>query len=379
MDVTLGTLLLDREQIDQVRDWLLNGMGILVLTQEQTGCGVSTMISLLLEQLQDKIHTVQVVDAGVGRMSVLGQKKVIVVDPFESAIMDQTTSKKIPDLLANPKLPILIAGFKRRIAISKLDDMVKKCKSAPILRLCMRAITDEAAVGYLASLGCKEPQNTWSQSGHDLRHAVLSLCSSHLKEQLPDGIDGLRTVLEGGEERSYADMVRVIEHDPTIMLDGLFENYIHATSDIHTVSNVMDTIGTAEIFAAQRYTSTCHDMQQEVYGTLAGLGFSGLKLKKPIETFGTFWARENHHHSKKALMRRVRVSGTHADNLPYIRDMLYANPETQAPRLANIYGDKAVWDITRLWSRTARAQKYTSSRHAALIEPSSHPPKRQKK
>jgi len=376
---TLDTLLLDRDQIEQVSEWVLNGSGILVLTQEQTGCGVSTMLSLLLDKLQDRVHAIDVVDAGTSRMSVLGQKKVIVLDPFESIIMDQTVGKKIPDLIANPRIPILIAGFKRRITISKLDDMLKKCKSAPVTRLCMRAITDEAAVKYIESLGCQDPATTWTQSGHDMRHAVLSLRASHLKEQLPDGIEGLRAILEGGEGRSYADMVRIIEHDPTIMLDGLYENYINATADIHAASNVMDTICAAEIFAARRYASTCDDMQPEVYGTLAGLGFSGLRLQKPIATFGTFWARENHRHSKKALVRRVDLSGATPEDLPYIREMLYTDPGAQAPRLADMYGEKALWDITRLWSRSARAEKYTSSRHAALIEPSDHPPKRQKK
>jgi len=374
--VTLNDLLLDREAVEKVRDWLLHGSGVMVLTQEQTGCGVSTMISLLLDQLQDRVHAIDTTDTGTA-MSVLGQKKVIVLDPFEAVLGDQTMSKHLATLLTSPKIPILIAGFKRRITISKLEDMLKRCKST-VTRLTVRGIRDDAAHAYLASLGCKDARGVWERSDRDLRHAVLSLRSSHMKEHLPDGIDGLRAVLEGAGDRTYADMVRVVENDPTIMLDGLFENYIGATPDIHVTSTVMDTICAAEIFAAQKYASTCHDMQPELYGTLAGLGFMNLKLRKPIEKYGTYWARENHRHTKKALCRRIAISGAHAEDLPFIRNMLYADPESQAPKLATLYGEKELWDITRLWTQTARAAQYTSSRHASLIAPD-HPPKRQKK
>jgi hypothetical protein len=375
--MNLDQLLLDGEQIREVREWLLNGSGILVITQEQTGCGVSTMTRLLLESLSDKVHGVDVVDHGASRLSVTGQKKVLILDPFETYLMDQTASKKIPELVTNPKIPTLISGFKRRVTFSKLDDMLKK-SNAPITRLCMRAIPDESAVEYLKSIGCTAPKEAWTDSGRDLRHAVLSLRASHVKEQLPDGIDALRTILEGNCQRSYAEVVRVIEHDPTIMLDGLYENYINASTDIHTLSDAMDTICAAEIFASRRYAGTCTDMQPELYGTLAGLAYSGLRLTKRIETFGTFWARENHRHSKKNTLRKVGFSGAGSEELPFIRNMLYADPETQAPRFAQMYGEKILWDITRLWSQSARAEKYTASRHAAFLQ-SDHSPKHRKK
>ena len=376
--LTLDDLLLDRDQIQQVREWLLHGTGIMVLTQEQTGCGASSMVALLLDELQDRVHAIESVDAGAGRMSVLGQRKVILLDPLETVLGDQTLSKKLPDLIATPRVPILIAGFKRRITVSKLDDLLKKCKSAPVTRLRLRGIPDTIAHAHLAALGCADPKHVWTKSGHDLRHAVLSLRSSHLKEHLPDGTEGLRAVLEGCEGRSYADMVRIVENDPTIMLDGLFENYINAVPDIQAAADVLETLGTAEIFAAQRYAGT-DDIQPEVYGTLAGIGFlnGGMTLNKPIEKFGTYWARENHRHTKKNLARGVSMSGAHPDDLPYIREMLYANPDAQAPRLAALYGEKQVWDMTRLWTQSARAVKYTSSRHASASG-SVRSPKRQK-
>jgi hypothetical protein len=380
---TFDDLLLDRDQIAEVKDWLLHGEGICVLTQEQTGCGVSTMISMLLKTLEDRVHPITCVEHGTNTMSVLGQKKVMVLDPLECVLMDQSVSRKVPALLADPKIPILIAGFKRRISIAKLEDMLKKCKSVPIKRLHIEGIRDEDAHRFLASKGCTNPEHVWKESDHDLRHSLMSIQSASIKERLPDGIDGLRELLEGSSTRTYREMVRVIEHDPTIMLDGLYENYIHGIpssgGDMRICDNVLDAIGLSDIFAANRFTSTCYDMQPEVYGTLAGIGYMGLRLRKKIETFGTMWARENHRHSKQALLRKVSLAGAHKDDLPFIRSMLYQNPETQAPRFAALYGDKALWDITRLWTRSAREMKYTSSRHASLLEGPAHPPAKRRK
>jgi hypothetical protein len=371
---SVDDILINAESIDSIRTWLLHGDGICVISQEQTGCGVSTLLTLLTETLSDSIEVLHTLDTGTtSKMTVLGQKKVLVIDPLETLLMaDQVASRALPSLLANPPVPILIAGFQRRVSFAKLEDMLKKCKHKSITRIHIPPLQSDRVCTYLASLGCSDPQAVWKESGGDLRHSIMSLGNTSIKDRLPDGAEGLHEILSGTSTRSYADLIRVIENDPTIMMDGLFENYVHGTNDPVVCSEVLDAISATDLFHTHQYTTTVHDMTDDIYGVLAGIGYMGIRLNKPIHTFGTVWARENHKYSKVALLKKIMRENApfmNMENIPHMRHMIYTDPEGQVPRLASSYGDKSIWNVTRLWPQSARLEKYTTSKHASLLQP----------
>jgi hypothetical protein len=375
---SVDDILINAESIDSIRTWLLHGDGICVVSQEQTGCGVSTLLTLLAETLSDSIDVLQTLDTGTtSTMTVLGQKKVLVIDPLETLLMaDQVASRALPSMLANPPVPILISGFQRRVSVAKLEDMLKKCKHKPITRIHIPPLQDERVYTFLASLGCQDPKAVWKESGGDLRHSIMSLGNTSIKDRLPDGAEGLHEILSGTSTRSYADMIRVIENDPTIMMDGLFENYVHGTNDPAVCGDVLDAISATDLFHTHQYNTTVHDMVDDIYGVLAGIAYMGIRLNKPIHTFGTVWARENHKYSKVALMKKIMRENASMvpENLPHMRRMIYTDPERQVPRLAASYGDKSIWNVTRLWPQSARLEKYTTSKHASLLQPPADSP-----
>jgi hypothetical protein len=365
--ISLDTLLLDPDFIENVVSWIKTAHeGVLLIHQSQVGAGVTTMLDLLEEQIQT-VSFLHTLDIGSGKINVIGQRKILVLDPFDCDIVDATRMKKIQTIIDGRLAPIIIAGFHRRGTLAKLSTILKK---SIVTDIRVPKIDDTRAVEYLQTLGHPDATTAWKRSGGDLRSCIESLSIGDVRERLPDGVDALRTLLST-PDRPFSDMCRVAEGDSTIMIDGMFENYIHAVDndDLVSVSNALEIIEKCDGLQTLMYRYPNIEVHDQIAALVAGVSSTcNVNSTKPIEKYGTVWARRNHAIVKAGVQKSVSMEGLHPDTIPFIRDMLFRGGDRAVQTLQDIHPD-TLWKITTLWPRGQKKALYTKKKHQQKFSP----------
>jgi hypothetical protein len=94
---------------------------VLVMTSDGPGIGVSTMLSTI----ERETPSIAYVDApdGDSQRTVLGQKKILVIDPLDEYMTEQSKQKRVTRYLETRPLPIIVTGIRRRVSKAKVDDI----------------------------------------------------------------------------------------------------------------------------------------------------------------------------------------------------------------------------------------------------------------
>ena len=353
-------VLLDRGFVDAVEQWMLTATsGVLVIEQSQTGCGVSRLLDVLQEE-----HARHVAWVSMGhhacRRTVLGQKKIMLIDPPDSVIVDAAKSVQFAQLVQTPSIPMIIAGFKRRSVVAKLGAMLKK-SSGTVTHLTVPPIPDDDAVNFLVSVAAEkgvegvDVRHAWSTT-HDLRHCLRALDGkgSELREILPDGVQGLLALLQQSDALSFRDRCRIAEGDPSIMVDGIFENYVHGVStNLEDAVGVLDMLSTCDHLQAFAYAQPSFDPAPLTAALVAGTSACNVDVRKDIKTFGTLWARANHQKVKRKLLKELPFDMNGVEATAYVRQMALSSPD-QLRRMVSLFGQDQVWAVTRLWTKSGK-------------------------
>jgi len=373
-------LIIDETSVAAVEAWLgacVSG-DILVLTSESPGCGISTMLRVFQTHMKDRISMLYDEPLGFGSKTVLGQKKIIVLDPLDEYMTDQTKQRRAISLVEQRRVPIIITGIRRRVSIARVSDMfgtVAKKKGVTMLHI--PTPDRDRVIEILTKHGIKDPASMWDSSGNDFRHclAAASMSASTttcVRTIAPDGLEALSRLLQKARPQdTFADAARMADGDIHLLIDGVFENYArgvdHGGTDFDTVHTVLDVLATCDQLQQYVYHDPSSEFP-EIAGMIGGIEFLPIDVgaSSSIKKHGTVWAKENHKHTKQKLHRVLTSQGIQPDTLPYIRDMVFKDTATQAPRLAKTYSPQIVWNATRLWMQGARDAGYTKARHDAL-------------
>jgi hypothetical protein len=373
--VDRSQLVIPKDRVDTIADWVhaCTPGDVLVITSEVPGCGVTTM----LETLERGDHITYIRDptqCGYGTKTVLGEKKILLIDPFDEYIIDQTKQKRVMEQLDERTLPIIVAGIRRRVSKAKIDDAFGTiAKRKRVTTVHIEKPDRDTAINILKSLGIVNPGAIWDESGGDFRHCIESSSmpqtedASFVRECIPDGIEALTRLLSRSDSRAYKDTVRMTDGDINLLIDGVFENYTSGIDSLDTASDVLDILERCDVMQNYIYHDPSSEYQ-EISGLLAGVQYLPCCVTKHITKHGTIWAKENHKYTKAKLVRYLKSRGLCMDDASCIREMVCQDPGTQTPRLTDAYGSKAVWNATRLWMKRASAAGYTKKRHEDLIQ-----------
>ena len=353
---------LDPQFVASVESWLTSGDAggrVLVLSQSQTGSGVSSM----LHRLQSR-HDASFVYVSCGthssKRTVLMQRKIMLLDPPDEEFLDPARTAALARLIETPDIPIVIAGFKRRSIVAKLNAMLKKC-TGHVVRMEVPPLEDAVALAVLfrdaddRGIPRDRIERAWHRT-HDLRHCLetISSRSADVREILPDGTEGLRAILQPTTSTSwtFTDRCRIAEGDQTIMVDGSFENYWNGLDSIEDASDVMEALCVADRLQACSFSNPTFDPSSLTASLVAGLSTHHVNVKGQIRTFGTVWARQNHQVVKRRQLAKLR--GMDVDTAAYIRSMVTSSPERLRETADDLGGDE-VWTVLKLWPATSKS------------------------
>jgi len=384
-----GDLLIDASDVERVTVWLRECTrgDILVITSESSGCGVSTMIRSLESSLSNEIAFFTDEPFGYGLRTILGQKKIILIDPLDEYMADQAKQMKVSSIFDTRPLPIVVTGIRRRVSRAKIDDIfgtVSKRKG--VTKLHIPAPPRELAFRILSRLGVQDPGPAWDASKGDFRHCLSTLMMpdtdqrtsvQFVRDSIPDGIPALSKLLAPpGEEITYSDTVRMVDSDINLIMDGVFENYTDGVdqTDFETIEKVLDSLDVCDRLQTSVYSDPSSEYP-EISGSLSGVQWMRCHVTTPITKHGTVWAKENHKYTKMKLRKYLTTQGIHPDTIDTIRRIACQRDDTisdrptfpNSKRLIQAYGSKAVWNATRLWIKTATAAGYTKTRHEDSI------------
>lgn len=347
--------------------------GVLVVEQSQPGAGISTMWTLLEKETSTAI--VRTADSGVGKRNVLGQKNVFVFDDMDCDISNVPKMKLIEECILLARVPVIFSGFHRRGTKAKIYALLKKVPN--VTTVSVPRVKGGDAIPFLVRQGHPNAERAWYESRGDLRQCIRSIAVGDVSIKLPDGVDAL-TELLNSPIRSFADRARVASGDSTIVLNGIFENYIMATKkdDLETCCRILDCIGRCADLDAAMYDNPACEFHDHIAAMMGGVSTCGpLELKKPITTYGTVWARHNHANAKKNTERQLVRSGFPKSDMPYIRHMIFDTNECRKSGMPIRRGRQALesfdmddlWRCTTLFQPEAKRRKYTKAQHTATF------------
>jgi len=342
---------LDDAFVAKVEAWLCTSSnGVLVLTQTQTGCGVTHMLQTL-QTRHDSIFTFVTCQVHPSRKTVLCQQKVVLLDPPDADFADPAKLAVLANVITSPDIPVVIAGFKRRSVIAKLNGLLRK-STGPVVRLDVPPISDETAVNVLRRRANElnvhfDAEKAWKQT-HDLRHCMESMAAgTDVREILPDGTDGLHAIMQQSS-RSFEERCRIAEGDSTIMIDGAFENYVHGIHNIDDASGIMDALALADHLETLSFANPTFDPSALSAALAAGMAVHNVHLTRKIQTFKTVWARTNHRFVKHKQLMKLAQHGIDVDSAAFIRSMATASPDNMRA-MARELGENDLWTIMKLW------------------------------
>jgi hypothetical protein len=371
-------LVIAEADVATVADWVdhCRQGDVLVITSDGPGIGVSTMLATI-ERETPSIAYVDDAPDGDSRQTVLGQKKILLIDPLDEYMVEQSKQKRVTRHLETRPLPIIVAGIRRRVSKAKVDDMSRTvAKRQGVTTIHIATPPRERALEALRQCGVETPETFWDASGGDFRHCLEAWSmskigegdtpSSFVRDGIPDGIEALTTLLSTPTQ-SFPDAVRMADGDINLLVDGVFENYLDGIESVDQSHDILDILHMCDAMQYHVYHDPSSEFP-EIGGLLAGVEFLPCRVTKRITKHGTIWANENHRYTKAKLIRYLGIRGIDYATAASIRGMVCQDQHTQAPRLAAAYGDQVVWNATRLWMKSAAAVGYTKTRHAALTQ-----------
>lgn len=383
--VSLEGLVLDRETVARVKAWLDQPAGIAVVWHPM-GCGVTTMLRLLERQVADRVAFLWEIPNTMGsKHTVLGQRKILVLDGIDHFFgTDPNATKKFLECLEARAVPILLAGGHRRVTKAK----VGRAMSSQDVVIQVPALSDEAVVRVLGPF-TSDPLGLFARCSRDFRHAYACATSGiaeehSIKDMLPDGLPALEYLLRHPDcqlpEMPYEHVCRIVDGDVNMLVDGVFENYVHAPGA--RLDAVLDLLGSGDIMHARVYIDPSTEYP-EIAALLAGTrSFVATKgtARKAIKTFGSTWANTNHMFAKRHHLRALSLAGHRDSPRPFMdlhmmRRMLLSDVPGQAPRMHAMLGDNdtALWHLfSQVW-KSARRQgpSYTKAALVDAARPSS--------
>lgn len=383
-------LLLDSDKMNDFLAWTKDAKrgNICILKAASAGCGVSTMIRLILEELRCEPI---IVTTGVQRLrdflrdtcdslytAIERKKKVVVLDPVDALFADQTAAGDILEFLkteGSRSVPIVCAGFLQRASLARMLDVIdpKKCTSVsfPI-------IEKQRAVEYLSvhygSTPIDRIETVWDSACGDLRACLsaLDMETDQVKDIVCDGAEAIQKVLfEPGV--TLTDAVRMHDGDAQLMTMGIFENYHLAEPGLDQAVAVTDAFSMADIVDERMYGNQEWCLG-DFYAALTA-GVPAVCLPKtvgmrPVEKFGSVWSRGNNQRSKEKSLRHINLVGHEnsrqplgAADLSVVRSMfLHCSKNAKYDmfsQLAEGLDDATVLSIMRLFKT-----KYTQTDHS---------------
>lgn len=387
--VDLQDVVLDREVVDRVQTWLSSPRGVLVLWHP-LGCGVSTMLRALETHVD--AHTAfiwelprDIATVAGSRHTVLGQRKVLVLDGIDHFFgTDPNVTKRFLGCLDDRPLPILLAGGHRRVTKAKVSRALRPTDT----QITVPPLTPEAVSRVLGPL-VADPVALFDQCSRDFRHAYEWAVGrgGHIKDTVPDGLPALEYLLRHDSashipSMDFSGVVRMVDGDAAMLLDGAFENYVHAIDgDLTGACDILDLMGRCDVMHARVYVDPSSEYP-ELSTCLAGVHMHiphgsrrrGSRLTKPITTFGSVWANTNHMFAKKHHLRALSLAGKGLEcprpplDMQCMRRMLLADVPRQAPRMHSLLGqeDTPLWHLfSQVWKSGRSGPSYTK---AALVD-----------
>jgi hypothetical protein len=376
--ISRADLVIDRRHVDTVAAWMgtCRPGDVLVLSNTSPGCGVTTM----LETLERESPSITFVtnSSGYGTMTVLGEKKILLIDPFDEYMVDQTKQKRALEYLHTRDLPIIVAGIRRRVSKAKIDDAFGTvAKRHGLTKVHIETPNRSRAIECLERLGIEHAGSVWDASGGDFRHCIESASmqqraattpsTQFVRDTIPDGIEALQQLLST-PRHTYKDAVRMADGDINLFLDGVYENYHTGITSLDTAGDILDVLARCDTLQNYIYHDPSSEFP-EIAGLLAGVEFLPCCVTKKITKHGTIWAKENHRYTKLKLVRTIKSRGIDVETASYIRAMVCQNPREHGYRLAKAYGPQVVWNATRLWMKRAAAAGYTKKLHEDVTRP----------
>lgn len=349
--------------------------GILCIEATQVGCGVTTMLELL-EQTKPGVAFVRCPVDTVGARNVIGQKNIVVIDDLDS--FSTYDFQRVATCIERCDVPIILAGWHRRCTQSKIQALLKQKHGKRVITVRPPVLTPDVVVPYLASIGHPDPGRAWKTTRGDLRACILSIATGDAIERFPDGVDGLKELLSAPSETNpltYDERVRMVSGDPTLFMNGVFENYPGCVdkTDIGACSRILDSLAHCDFLETAMYKSPAVDLYGYITGIVGAVPSTTntLSPSKPIETHGTVWARYNHYATKRKTVQSIARAGIQFDDIAYVSDMAMTTSERgeTARESSSLSGiDPAVvWSCTTLNQRAAKRRRYTRTKHRAVF------------
>jgi len=321
-----------------LRAWLASGQAGPALATAPSGSGLTTLVTLLLNELALDPVWVGVATprvkqllahAGGSPLSVTMRRKVIVVDEFD-AISGGGDSLARSDVLAfaraKPPLPVLLLAHSTRS--QKTHEFAKAWP-----RFAFRRPADKALEDYLALVAGKHGvpvdeaavRQLAREARGDVRAALLALdmrrrgapaaAGCDFKDEAIEGLDLTEAVLRGQRGAGVADCLKMFHMEPAVLPMGVFENYLPSLDrrDIPAAAAVADAFAAADCVDQYINSRQAWDLY-EAYGALAVaapvMEMRRLRVGRPspalaVTKFGSTWSKAYNLCAKRKALRAL--------------------------------------------------------------------------
>lgn len=332
-NVLYGTL------AEDLRAWLTDGENDIGFVAGVSGSGVTTLVSTMLDECKNvdpyhinhssKNFTELLEDSTLVSRSIRGRVIIAVVDGFDSTSGD----KRIIGILSehatkSKKHKLVVIGHAQKKSSS--NEFAKKWKqfsfAAPGEEIIMRKLHD-ISNGRLSEITLAKIMR--ANPDGDIRSCINSIEMQlkgprdgivDSKDSFIDGIDGISYMFENGS-MSLTEAVKIYEKDPSMIRNGIFENFLNFFSSIDVVARISDAISAGDSLYGNEY---CNDHTLPEFVFSCGGTKIAVKTKKGrIEKFGTLWSKVNNMRMNAKKIRGIReFLPIPVEDMDIIRDIL---------------------------------------------------------
>jgi len=299
---------------EDLRGWLTDDIPGVCFVSGAVGSGISSLLQCIMNEINIEPHYIDhssknfnelLEDSSHISKSISGRKIAIVVDGIDSSSGKRITGILTDHVKTRGKHKLIVVGHREKKVSS--NEFAKKWKQFEFptpsnetvfqkLQLINKERISESVVATIVR----------SNSPGDFRSCINSLEMQLVKttntvnagDSFIDGIDAIKYVLKNDSHPCLVELFKIYEKEPSMIKNGVFENYLKCFTSIDVVSKISDSLSVGD-------TIGFGDNTVVECAFFAGDAKLATKTKKPaIEKYGTARSKDN---NQKMNAKKLKV------------------------------------------------------------------------
>ena len=347
-------------RVEDLRAWLDDGVTDAGFVSGGTGSGITTLLkTMFMESVIDPHHidhmaknfTELLEDSGKIAKSIKGKKVVVVIDGVDSTAVGKRLIGIIYEhAKKSGKHKFVCVGHREKKSTS--NDFAKNwtvfdipTPSDDVIFEKLKHISQgRVSDAVIAKIVKQTPAGDIRSCINSLEMQILNSSDKiDSMDTFVDGMDGIEYIFQN-DDNSFEKLFKIFEHEPWMIKNGAFENYLKFFTSINVVARIAESMSISDsLFDYPDMEMT----YPECAFTVGDIKLATKTKKAVISKFGTLWSKTNYQKinakKHKNITEKMREKGSldmPSVDLDYLRDIVrkdYSEQIIEEPEFLQLF------------------------------------------